>query len=134
MGLTEFIKKYKGKTIDFDGYYGGQCVDLYRQYCKEVLNFAQNPLVVGACDIWDNFIESNFTAIKNTPKGLPKPGDIMIWGKGIGKYGHVGIFLDGDLNTFSSFDQNFPSGSPCKIVKHNYKHLIGWLTPWCTPI
>ncbi|WP_252722587.1 hypothetical protein [Treponema phagedenis] len=38
MSLDEFVKKYLGKKVDYDGHYGAQCVDLFRQYCKDVLN------------------------------------------------------------------------------------------------
>lgn len=54
MTLTQFIKTYLGKKVDFDGMYGNQCVDLYRQYCKDVLNVPQSPSVPGAKDIIDN--------------------------------------------------------------------------------
>ena len=43
MTLTQFIKKYLGTKVDFDGKYGAQCVDLYRQYCAEVLGVPQSP-------------------------------------------------------------------------------------------
>ena len=37
MCLDEFVKKYENKKVDFDGVYGAQCVDLFRQYVKECL-------------------------------------------------------------------------------------------------
>jgi hypothetical protein len=52
---------------------------------------------------------------------------LIIWGYGIGPYGHIAIFVNGDVNSFTSFDQNYPIGSPCKLVNHNYNNVIGWL-------
>lgn len=51
MDLTQFVKNYVGTKVDFDGAYGAQCVDLYRQYCSSVLEIPQTPPVAGAKDI-----------------------------------------------------------------------------------
>ena len=37
MELSDFVRKYDGCKVDFDGVYGAQCVDLFRQYAKECL-------------------------------------------------------------------------------------------------
>lgn len=130
MSLQEFINKWNGKKCDFDGYYGAQCVDLYRQYCKEVLNIPQTYPVKVAAEIWDNTMGNpNFTHIKNTPTGVPQAGDIIIWSKKLNAAGHVSIFINGSVWSFNSFDQNFPVGSGCHIQSHNYKNVIGWLRP-----
>ena len=129
MTLDEFVEKYNGKGIDFDGKFSTQCVDLYRQYVKEVLGFPQSPPVEGAKDIWDTYLPEYFRRIENTPYGVPEKGDIVIWGTKIGKYGHIAIFLEGDAKKFKSFDQNFPVGSLCHIQEHTYTGVLGWLRP-----
>lgn len=129
MTFDEFINKYNGKTVDFDGYYGGQCVDLYRQYVKEVLNFPQSPAVVGAKDIWNTYLTQYFTRINNTPLGVPQKGDIIIWGTGYGPFGHVGVYYSGNVMNFKSFDQNDPVGTKCHIQSHSYRGVLGWLRP-----
>jgi len=129
MTLDDFIKKYDGKGIDFDGKFSTQCVDLYRQYVKEVLGFPQSPPVEGAKDIWDTYLPDYYKRIENTPYGVPEKGDIVIWGTKIGKYGHVAIFLEGDAKKFKSFDQNFPVGTLCHIQEHTYTGVLGWLKP-----
>jgi hypothetical protein len=43
MDLKEFVENYTGKPVDFDGRYGAQCVDLVRQYFKEVWNLPEQP-------------------------------------------------------------------------------------------
>jgi len=125
MNYLQFKKKYNGKGIDFDGHYGPQCTDLYRQYCKEVLGIPQSPGVKGAKNIWDTYLRDYFTRITNTPNGVPDQGDIVIWGNG--EYGHVGIFDNGTTSSFESFDQNYPVGSKCHIQGHYYKNVLGWL-------
>lgn len=37
MTLKRFIVNNLDKKVDFDNKLGFQCVDLYRQYCKDVL-------------------------------------------------------------------------------------------------
>ena len=127
MDTKEFFNKYDGNKIDFDGSFGAQCVDLYRQYCKEFLQIPQSPGVIGAYQIWDNYLQQYFDKIYNTPLAIPILGDIIIWSKGLGEYGHVSIFYEGNILSFTSFDQNFPVGSACHFQKHNYKYILGWL-------
>ena len=130
MTLTEFVKKYLGKKIDFDGYYGGQCVDLYRQYVKEVLEFPQSPGVGGAAEIWDSADPGYYDFINNEPTAIPRIGDIVIWNrKAGGGFGHVAVFLEGTVDWFKSFDQNWPTLDKCTITTHNYTNVIGWLRP-----
>ena len=51
MTLDEFVEKYNGKKIDYDGHYGAQCVDVFRQYCKDVLAIPHTGGVVGAAEL-----------------------------------------------------------------------------------
>jgi hypothetical protein len=136
MKPQEFFDKYTGKAIDFDGRYGNQCVDSFNQYLKEVLGIG-NPIqmfpVMSAYQIWD-YGKNNphFTRIENTPTGIPQEGDIIIWANDKNfPDGHVAIFQSGDVNSFVSFDQNYPMGSLCHFQTHNYTNpkVIGWLRP-----
>lgn len=135
MTLDAFVKKHLGKKIDWDGAYGGQCVDLFRQYVQDVLELPQPKGVVGAADFWANYgtdknLKDHYEKIPNTPTGVPKKGDVMLWNKRAGGgYGHVAVFLEGDVNEFTSFDQNWPTLSVCTITQHDYKNVLGWLRP-----
>lgn len=132
MTLAQFVSRYEGKGIDFDGSFGNQCVDLYRQYCKDVLNIPQTPLVVGAKDIWTG-ITPDFDKVSNTPTGVPSKGDIVIWGSSFGPYGHVAVFVTGDSNKLTCFSQNDPSGALCGLKEYkSYKGVLGWLRPRST--
>jgi hypothetical protein len=131
MTCQAFFDKWGGKAVDYDGYYGYQCVDLYDQYCLEVLG-VRPPLVNGAKDIWNSYPTGSFNRVANTPSGVPKKGDVMIWGTGVGTYGHVAIIVDANVNTFRSLDQNWPYSNgttPSKVITHNYSGVIGWLAP-----
>ena len=123
----QFFGKYDGKGIDFDNYYGFQCMDLYRQFVKECLEFPQSPPVTGAKDVWDTYLQDKFIRILNTIEAVPIKGDIVIWGTGAGPYGHIAICKDGTQAEFTSFEQNWPVGSLCHFQKHNYNNVLGWL-------
>lgn len=140
MTFTEFRKKYLGKKVDWDKKYDGQCVDLFRQYVNDVLGLQQPKGVVGAKDFWTNYetdpiLNKNFKKITNTPTGVPQEGDVMIWGAYSGNpYGHISIFIKGDVNKFVSLDQNFPTLSKVTETEHNYTKpkVLGWLRPMVT--
>lgn len=127
MTYQEFVDKYKDKGIDFDGYYGYQCMDLAHQYAVEVVghDFAPAP---AAKDVWDQNI-NGYDKISNTPDGVPTKGDIIVWGTAIGPFGHIAVFDHGDANTFTSFDQNWPINSVCHFQNHNYTGVLGWFHP-----
>lgn len=128
--MGEFTSKYDGKFIDYDGKFGAQCVDLARQYVKEVLGYPQCPPVVGAADLWDSCVSDFYEKVPNTPTGVPQSGDIVIWNRKLGNgYGHVAIFDHGNASAFVSFDQNYPLGTPCHFQKHTYSSVTGWLHP-----
>lgn len=130
MTLDEFIEKYLGQPVDFDGVWGGQCVDLYRFYLRDVLSFPQSVPVGGAAEIWDTASAEYFDCILNDPQAVPQKGDIVIWDRNAGGgFGHVAIFLEGDVNGFTSLDENWPTLSKVTKTKHNYKNVIGWLRP-----
>lgn len=135
MTLQEFISKWNNKYCDFDNAYGAQCVDLARQFWKEVANITQPKSVRGACDFWTSYptdpaLNSYYNRIDNAPNNHPNPGDIVLWdNKAGGGYGHIAICIKADANSFTSFDQNYPVGSPCSQWTHNYTHVFGWFTP-----
>jgi hypothetical protein len=136
MRFREFVKANIGKCLDYDKAYAGQCVDLFRYYCKDVLGLTQQPRPVdGAAAFYENYnrdnvLRDNFVLIKNTPEAIPRYGDVIIWDRKRGKgYGHISVFIHGDVNSFTSFDQNWPTLSKCTETEHDYVNVIGWLRP-----
>ena len=65
MKIEEFINKYLNKIVDFDGAFGAQCVDVFRQYCKDVLEIPHTGAVEGAKDLFPS-------AQNTTDMGMPK--------------------------------------------------------------
>ena len=133
--LEEFIAKHLGKKLDFDGAFQGQCIDLFRYYVQDVLDFPQPLPVVGAKNLWLNYdidpsLYNYYDRIPNTIMALPRKGDVPIWKATAGnKYGHVAVWTEGGRLRFKSFDQNNPTLSVCTITEHAYSNLYGWLRP-----
>lgn len=121
--LDEFIQNNDGKYVEAGGSANAknQCIDLANQYFVDVLGL---PKILGT-NAKDVPSKSPLPFIKNTPDGVPERGDVVIWSTP--PYGHIAIFLDGGSTTFRSFDQNYPSGTPCHIQTHNYNNVLGWL-------
>ena len=135
MTLDEFVKKYNKKKVDYDGVYGAQCVDLFRQYAKECLNISEHT---GACetsggakDLFIDYpkmqIEKKYFIRSNKKTFIP--GDVLIWNEtDKNKYGHVAIFL-GYLgkDTLIVFEQNGFSQEGAEIVLRDKNNLLGFL-------
>ena len=117
----------EGKFLDYDKVYGAQCVDLVHYYYAY---FGKTSYATGnGCDFVNNKLPDGWTRIKNTPDFVPQPGDIAVWGKELSQYGHVAIILSADAHSFVSMDQNWPRGSACKKVTHNYNKFWGVIRP-----
>lgn len=130
--MQEFIKKWKGKHVDFDGIYPDQCMDLMHQYVYEVLGIKDAAVLAApsAYQVYTNFRWGDlFDRIPNTPLAIPKEGDIIVWGQDLGAHGHIAIVVEAELMTFKSFDANFPYGSLPHIQGHTYNGVLGWLRP-----
>lgn len=131
MTFEEFIARWTGKPIDFDGVYPNQCMDLMHQYVYDVLGIKDKAILAHplAYQVYTNFTESNlFEKIANTLTNIPQRGDIFVFGASLnGGAGHVSIVTEANILRFKSFDANFPTGSLPHIQQHDYKHALGWL-------
>lgn len=143
--FRDFIKKYTNKYIDYDGQYGPQCVDLFREYNAQVLGILSDDQpagVVGARHFFENFerdpkLMAHFMKIKNTLAFVPREGDVAFWDSKYGPYGHVAIHTDkANQAFFEAFSQNDPpkstknpKGTPCILKKYSYFHYYGVLRP-----
>jgi len=124
MTLNQFITKWNGKYLEVAGSSNAlnQCVDLANGYIRDVLGLSIIE--------WTNAVDfpskagDSYDWIPNTPTGIPKEGDIVVWKP---SPGHIAVFIEGNIDRFKSFDENFPIGSPCHIQDHNYTNVTGWL-------
>jgi len=136
--LDQFVSYWTGRYSDFDGWYGNQCVDLLNYYQRDVIGGSFIP-AEGAKDWFEGFpsaASSKYDKITNNmndPNQLPARGDVIIWGgrlAGSGGYGHIAIVLAADKSGFTSFDQNFPTGSLPHQQWHKWdSNVLGWLHP-----
>ena len=134
MNVEEFVKKYNGKKVDYDGVYGAQCVDLARQWILEGLGISEHTgscsTSGGAKDLFLDYdkmpIEKKyFFRLKN--KGNI-PGDILIWDKTEkNEFGHVAIYLGKLNNDFIVFEQDGFKQDGAKINLRSKTNLLGFL-------
>ena len=123
MTLKRFVVTYNGQKVDWDKAHGYQCVDLFRQYCKDVLNVEQCPSVIGAKDLWEKH-----GCLKQTT-GSYAPGDVLIYGATKSNpYGHVCILVSLlDSDTFIVFEQNGFEQTDAKLTVRDKTNLLGGL-------
>ena len=131
MTIYEFFNKWNGRYNNYDNWGGFQCKDVFSQYNNDIVKapyIVGNPIV-----LWNNYnnlpnLKKFYTKIPNTPLGLPKLGDVVIFN--LGWTGHIAICSPSvNLFYFTSFEQNYPTGSPCHFQSHNYLKVLGWLRP-----
>ena len=127
MTLTTFIRQHMGKKVDWDGKYGCQCVDLYRQYLHDVLAVPQSPPVEGAKDIIDNPGYLHVTR-ENTLADYSR-GDVLIWGATkSNKYGHVAILVNlYNTKYFIVLEQDGFKQDGVKLAFRSRENLLGCL-------
>lgn len=129
MKLEDFVKSYIGKKVDFDGAFGAQCVDLFRQYNRDVWGNPHTGAVEGAKDLFLNY--------KNMPEekkylrtvGVPAVGDVVVWNKtDTNKYGHVAILIGwfGDDHLIV-FEQDGLKQDGAKLNLRERKNILGYL-------
>ena len=135
MCLDEYINKYNGKKIDFDGAYGAQCVDLFRHYSKEYLAIPEHTgscsTTGGAKDLYIDYpkmpLEKKYFERISPKKGI-FAGDVAIWDSTpTNKYGHVAIVLGTLNNHLIVFEQDGFKQNGAKIALRSKNNLLGVL-------
>ena len=132
MKFEQFLTKYCGKKVDFDGAYGAQCVDLFRQYCRDVLDVPHTGAVDGAKELYERYADlpvekKYFTRL--TKKAVPEYGYVAVWGATpTNKYGHVALVV-GRLSATSLlvFEQNGFQQDGAKFVERSTANILGYL-------
>lgn len=102
-----WVKAQVGKSIDADGVYGAQCIDLILAY----YDFLGVPRSLGnGADYVNNTLPAGWSRIKGA---VPQAGDILVYTGGPEGYGHTGIFE----SKYSTYHQN---------VRQKYVERITW--------
>ena len=134
MTIVEFVKKNNGKKVDYDGVFGAQCVDLFRQYVLDVLGISEHTgscsTSGGAKDLYLDYnkmpLEKKYF-VRITNKSFV-PGDVLVWDEnGTNKFGHVAIYLGKLDNDFIVFEQNGIAQDGAKIALRSRERLLGGL-------
>lgn len=135
--LSPFDKYFDeriGVGIDYDGYAGIMCFDLANDYAVNLIG-SKSFIGASAYQIYTDYdrqpSKAMYERIPNTPEFVPIKGDIMVWGTGIGQWGHVAICTgEGDTTWFNSYDQNWTGkNDPVTLVRHSYNSVLGVLRP-----
>ncbi len=106
----EFFVKYQGQKIDYDKAFGPQCVDVFRQYCQDVIGCRHTGSVEpeGAKGIWFRYSENDEKLFFNRfSASQAKYGDVIIWdASDTNKYGHVAIVVAVHKDQVLVFEQD----------------------------
>lgn len=137
--MDSFIATWNGKKADYDGMWGGECVDLYNFYMRDVFKLSPYAFggVNGAKDLAVNLPKyADIEWIKNNPNDpnqVPKRGDIVVIGAPIGaNYGHVGICTAATGTYLELFDQlgnlNDALEKPSAVRNQSWMwpYVLGW--------
>lgn len=130
MSISEFFNKYCGKKIDFDGAYGFQCVDLFRQYCHDVVGSPHTGAVKRAKELFTQYdslpVEKEyFTRIPASDVKYYKTGDVIVWGTGT--CGHVAIVVGATPSGLVVFEQDGYAQDGAKFSIRTYGGVLGVL-------
>ena len=134
MTLIDFVNKYIKTKVDFDGHYGPQCVDLYRQYCRDVWKIPHTGAVEGAKDLAERYEglpeeKKHLCLVKGMYSGME--GDAAVWGATKNNpYGHVAIVLARKLDCMLVFEQDGFKKDGAKLAFRSCNNVIGYLRPW----
>ena len=131
--FDEFINKYKGKSVDIDGQFGAQCVDLFnawnRDYNKTYINCQPSGFAKSLAEnkannrILDYFKE---TAVNNMIKGT-----VVVYGNcKFAPDSHVCFFIkDNGDGTYQALQQNSRGRHYVTIDNNPYNGIIGAFIP-----
>ena len=108
-----------GKSLDQDGVYGAQCVDLIRYYYQFL---GVSPVSGNGCDYAKNSLPGGWQRIKTYNGFIPQPGDIAVWTYASSSYGHVAIVTSADSSRMNVVEQN---GSTHITRSHSYSYSYG---------
>ncbi len=113
--MDEFIERWNNVKV--------KPSDLIHIYQVEVLDIKEELPEIPPGKLFRDFPDvsgaDSFTLVKNIDEAVPTEGDLVFWED------HIGIFTDGDLMTFRSFE----SDGHAKVEEYVYELVLGWLHP-----
>ena len=132
--LNQFISNLNGNFVEVSyrpAEY--QCFDLFYlwAFCLDIPKAAVQH--GSAYEIWtlaSDLTRQYFDLIENKTETIPQEGDVVVWGKKHGRYGHVAIVIEATQATMKVFEQNDPLGTNAHIQdRKSYTGVLGFLRP-----
>lgn len=126
--FVNYVKSLVGQSIDTDGVYNAQCVDLVTHVQKKFWNFWGQGKAV---DFAGNGMPAGWTRGSVAQMGV-KSGDILVWKWGeTDRYGHIGICVDYSNGMATSVEQNVDGtfGGPARLRTRGMGQCIAVLRP-----
>ena len=148
---AEWLHTAVGQSLDPDGRYGLQCVDLADSYCQTLFGVPWHQslgAVSGARELMHTASPAYFDKIWNDPNNaaqFPAMGDIIVWAGAPGNpWGHVAVVIhatsqsvtvvqqDGFAEPLVFVDGNWYSRKPAHRAELQYSNpgtgmVSGWL-------
>lgn len=111
MNFDQFFAKWIGKSIDADGIYKFQCVDLIVQYVREC--YSISGAYGNAIDFWTNPDPKLLAKFTRIAGNNALKGDIVIfYGNAGNPYGHIGIATGNNTgDSIEVLEQNGQTGN-----------------------
>lgn len=133
MVFQDFINKTKGKKIDVDGLYGGQCVDLFNYWNKLYNNVYINCKPSGyARSLAENKKNNGILKyFKETRVDNMIEGTVVVYGRcKFAPSSHVCFFIkDNGNGTYQALQQNYNGKQYVTINNNTYEGIIGAFIP-----
>ncbi len=107
-----------GKSINHDGYYGAQCVDLIQAYYSYL---GEESPSISAYKYATVSLPSGWTRIKYYSGFVPQPGDIAVWTYASSSKGHVAIVTSATSSSMNVVEQNGSQGYT-RTSRYNYSY------------
>ncbi len=134
MTIDQFIQTYNGSTVDVDGFYGGQCWDLWSRYAQDVAGVPHRRPTPStgtpAASTPAHGTSSPHCATSSTgspPAPRRAKGDVAFWGNAPATpYTHVAIVIADQGGSLLCLTQN-PGATHQAIITKN--GLLGYLRP-----
>lgn len=121
-----------GNGVDYDGWFGMQCVDLIEQLDSKF--WGDHELSGDAIDYMSNRMPKGQVRYRKGQTQIQE-GDYAIWQFGPNDpYGHIGLVIRVDSNSVTCIEQNVDGapvgvGGPARIKTRNLDFLVGFIRP-----
>ena len=131
--FNEFKNKYLGKSVDIDGQYGSQCVDLFNAWNRDYNGIYINCKPSGyARSIAENKNSNGvLNYFKETEVNNMIKGTVVVYGKcKFAPEGHVCFFIkDNGDGTYQALNQNYNNKQYVTVDNNPYDGIIGAFIP-----